>query len=343
MKNPVTIKSNNTMTDITAQETEKKLKLYSDLGRFFDSDGSFREGIFRELFAGNIGRLRGMHASEADADLRTAESISEYIAVILDYLEVKKLPDAAVTLFKAARDEAAAAGIADISIQGRHTSFLLSASRNEPKKSEKNRPVDEKIKMIYDAALNVFEDEGFRKATMDKIAQSAGIGKASVYRIFKNKEELLDKLLQQEFDIIVRGINKINSSNTEVTEQISEMIRYWIGYVSHNHTVYQLIQTESNSEGIHNKVLFYHHLTSNLPMFKERIVSQNLQNRLKTINFYTVFYGILGYIDGVIIKWMRSGHDYNLSDEIPEIIDVLFSGFVEYSEIPNLRLKNRNA
>ncbi len=42
-------------------------------------------------------------------------------------------------------------------------------------------------------------------------------------------------------------------------------------------------------------------------MFKERILSLNKEKKVKTTNFYTVFYGIMGFMDGVAHKWFRRG------------------------------------
>ena len=37
---------------------------------------------------------------------------------------------------------------------------------------------------------------------------------------------------------------------------------------------------------------------------------------------------MLGFIDGVVRKWFRSGMSYSLQDELPVILEVLFNGFV---------------
>ncbi len=164
---------------------------------------------------------------------------------------------------------------------------------------------------------------------MDKIADAAGIGKASVYRIFKNKEELLDELLKKYYNEIVRNIENINSVEEDVLRQIKKMIAFWINFISENPVVYQLIHTEANPEGISNRLIYYDYLTSSLPVFKKNMISQNNDTKIKSVNFYSVFYGIMGYIDGIFIKWYRNDRQYNLRDEIPGIEEVLFHGILE--------------
>ena len=81
-----------------------------------------------------------------------------------------------------------------------------------------------------------------------------------------------------------------------------------------------------------NQTVFYEFLISNLPMIKERVVSMDDDQLLKTTSFHTVVYGIFGFIDGVVQKWFRSGMDYPLRDEISTILEVLFNGFVREHE-----------
>ena len=145
---------------------------------------------------------------------------------------------------------------------------------------------------------------------------------------FQSKEDLLNQLLEEHFHDIVGHINAICSRDTHVLQQIREMIEFWVHFVASHHTLYRLIQSEAIFQRTSNKTMFYDYIVSHLPMFKERIVALNQEQKLKTTSFYTTFYGILGFIDGVVNKWFRCGMDYPLEDEIPVILEVLFNGFV---------------
>ena len=121
---------------------------------------------------------------------------------------------------------------------------------------------------------------------------------------------------------------QIFSNDKNVIKQIVEMIEVWVDFIENNHVVYRLIQVEAISKKAGEKNMFYDFFITQLPMFKEKIIDINNEKRLKTTSFYTVFYGILGFIDGVVHKWLRQGMSYSLKDEIPLILEVLFNGFV---------------
>jgi AcrR family transcriptional regulator len=51
----------------------------------------------------------------------------------------------------------------------------------------------EKIESIYNAALKVFAEYGYRKATMDDIAAALGMTKGNLYLYVKDKKDLYEK------------------------------------------------------------------------------------------------------------------------------------------------------
>ena len=61
--------------------------------------------------------------------------------------------------------------------------------------------------LILDAALDVFSAHGFRGATLDQIAEAAGLSKPNILYYFEGKEEihvtLLNKLMETWLDPLV--------------------------------------------------------------------------------------------------------------------------------------------
>ena len=64
------------------------------------------------------------------------------------------------------------------------------------KPSRRGRPRDPEVdRAILDAARTVVARKGFAGASMDEIARTAGVGKDTLYRRWKSKEELVEQLL----------------------------------------------------------------------------------------------------------------------------------------------------
>lgn len=58
----------------------------------------------------------------------------------------------------------------------------------------KDRPGDDKRRLILAAALALFAEGGFHGAPMAKLAEAAGVPVGTIYRHFKGKEELIHAL-----------------------------------------------------------------------------------------------------------------------------------------------------
>ena len=93
--------------------------------------------------------------------------------------------------------------------------------------------------------------------------------------------------------------------------------------------VYRLIKLDQSMQFFNsNQTTYYQYITDNLPLFKARVVALNRENKLKSTNLYSVFYGIMGFMDGVVQKWIYKGMSYPLTDEIPVILETIYNGFV---------------
>lgn len=60
----------------------------------------------------------------------------------------------------------------------------------------------ERRQRILNAARDVFASEGFRIAEVKTIANRAGVGKATIYKHFDSKEDLLLELVQENFQAV---------------------------------------------------------------------------------------------------------------------------------------------
>ena len=61
---------------------------------------------------------------------------------------------------------------------------------------------------LYQAALEVFADDGYDKASMDKIAQKIGTGGGALYRYVENKEKLFHFVAEILLDELAVKLNK---------------------------------------------------------------------------------------------------------------------------------------
>lgn len=75
---------------------------------------------------------------------------------------------------------------------------------------------------ILDAALDVFSSRGFRGATVDQIAQAAGLSKPNLLYYFPSKEAMHTALLTGLLDVWLSPMRELNADG----EPIDEILNY---------------------------------------------------------------------------------------------------------------------
>lgn len=81
------------------------------------------------------------------------------------------------------------------------------------------RQPEKRPQQIMQAALEVFSEKGFRAATMEEIAQAAGVTKGTIYLYFSNKEELFIQTLQSQVEALRALMPRFRFTPEENLEQ----------------------------------------------------------------------------------------------------------------------------
>jgi TetR/AcrR family transcriptional regulator len=76
----------------------------------------------------------------------------------------------------------------------------------------------EKQDLILEAALDVFSVQGFRGATIDQIAEQAGMSKPNLLYYFPRKEEIHKRLMVEMLDIWLAPLREMDSDGDPIPE-----------------------------------------------------------------------------------------------------------------------------
>ncbi len=95
----------------------------------------------------------------------------------------------------------------------------MTEQRPRTRIQEKNRA------MILEAALEVFSQHGFRGATLDQIAQAAGLSKPNVLYYFPSKEAIHKELLAGLMDTWLEPLEALDDAGDPVAELLDYVER----------------------------------------------------------------------------------------------------------------------
>ncbi len=88
----------------------------------------------------------------------------------------------------------------------------------------RTRIQQEKRELILEAALEVFSANGFRGATIDQIAEAAGMSKPNLLYYFHRKEDIHEALMQRLLDTWLAPLRDLDDVGDPLTE-LSAYIR----------------------------------------------------------------------------------------------------------------------
>lgn len=86
------------------------------------------------------------------------------------------------------------------------------------KPRRRTRIQEEKRELILEAALEVFSAHGFRGATIDQIAEAAGMSKPNLLYYFRRKEDVHQTLIARLLDTWLQPLRELDDIGDPLTE-----------------------------------------------------------------------------------------------------------------------------
>jgi AcrR family transcriptional regulator len=87
----------------------------------------------------------------------------------------------------------------------------------------------------------VFVDRGYHAASMDEIADRAGVSKPVLYQHFSSKLELYLAVLAQHVDNLVSGVRQALRTTTDNRQRVRAAVAAFFDFIEHDGQGYRLI------------------------------------------------------------------------------------------------------
>ena len=86
----------------------------------------------------------------------------------------------------------------------------------------------DKRRIILDAAVRVFAREGFHACRVSDIANEAGVAYGLVYHYFKSKDQVLDTLFLERWDVLLEAIRHTDAQQLPADEKLHHIAGFII-------------------------------------------------------------------------------------------------------------------
>jgi TetR/AcrR family fatty acid metabolism transcriptional regulator len=93
---------------------------------------------------------------------------------------------------------------------------------------------ENKHQKILQAAIKVFSEKGFYNSRVSEIAKEANVADGTIYLYFKNKDDILISLFEEEFGKVVRNMRTELAREKDALQKIKRFAITHLSIVSHH-------------------------------------------------------------------------------------------------------------
>jgi AcrR family transcriptional regulator len=102
----------------------------------------------------------------------------------------------------------------------------------------------DKRRVILEAAVRVFARQGFHTCRVSDIADEAGVAYGLVYHYFSSKEEILDTLFLERWDVMLEAISEVDASSRSPREKLQAIAGFIVESYRHDPELMKVIIVE---------------------------------------------------------------------------------------------------
>jgi TetR/AcrR family fatty acid metabolism transcriptional regulator len=102
----------------------------------------------------------------------------------------------------------------------------------------------EKRRLILDAAVRVFARQGFNQCRVSDIADEAGVAYGLVYHYFRSKDEVLDTLFLERWNVLLDVIRDLDARDLPARDKLHAIASFIIDSYGHDPDLMKVIIVE---------------------------------------------------------------------------------------------------
>ncbi len=175
---------------------------------------------------------------------------------------------------------------------------------------------------LLEVAARRFASYGYRQTTLEEIAQEAGVSKASMYRYFESKQELLCKIFLKVAHSFTQGFRPILTAALSPEEKLRQAVRHLLRTIGENVALFTVFYSEEGDlpSKLRAEIL---EVRRQFAADLEGILREGVeQGVFRTFNPGLVVYAIIGMC-GWLHKW------YDPKESRLEDVAAAFIGLIE--------------
>ena len=155
-------------------------------------------------------------------------------------------------------------------------------------------PKKEQIRL---GAIEVIAQEGFHRATTDKIAAAAGVAVGTIYNYFRSKDDILHYIFTVEYEKRAALLRELQGQQLHPLEKIQAILDFHFARVEKNPDLIKVVVAERAFSCDHQ---------NNLTLLLEGILAEGIRDgKIRSCDPGLMATMLFGAIEGVMVKYLQ--------------------------------------
>ncbi len=186
---------------------------------------------------------------------------------------------------------------------------------------------------IIGKATEVFARFGFKKTTVDDIAQALRKGKSSIYYYFKSKDEIFEAVVDREADALREKVNEILSSSMNSMEKLRLIIKTRMEVVREMANYYTILKSNDLNDLSFAEKMRSKYDTEEMGVVK-KVLQEGIESgifKVKDTELSSI--AIITAMKGIEIPlFVTSPKADDVDKIVDDMLDILFYGLVRRND-----------
>jgi AcrR family transcriptional regulator len=181
---------------------------------------------------------------------------------------------------------------------------------------------------ILAAARKVFAEKGFRDATMDQIAEAAGVAKGTLYSYFPSKRDVYAAELSRGGAELLELTRKVVASPGDLPARIRMFIRARLEYLDSHLEFFQIYQSEFGNltHPAWVSESFRQAYSEQLRLLEQMLAEAAAQGEIRDVPAGVLAIGLYEMTRGLLLQRVLQGPRRPAETEVEVLADLLWRG-----------------
>ena len=195
--------------------------------------------------------------------------------------------------------------------------------------SETGNKKDLNRENILKIAREIFSKYGFKKTTLDDIANAVRKGKSSLYYYFKSKEDLFQAVIMKEVDILAHELEIVINRNTDPVDKLRDYILTKLTTFRSLANFYHALENDVTAIGFIEDIKRRYE-QDEIRMIKRILIEGVRKNEFEIYDFNLAAIGITTAIKGLEMPLTAGNYGkVNLESSVDIILKIMCYGIMK--------------